>query len=269
MKLERKLEVGQLVSVRGTIFAVEPKDADYVVTVNFSTSPDGYDATDIPFHISIRLSHNEVVFNTKENNTWGAEEKAKLKWKPGSPIDLRVRLNENHFEVLADGVSYATYKYRVAIQQITYLFVDGPLSLEGVNWGGKHYPVPYETGLKGGFRTGQKLYVSGVVDAKPTRFHINLKTGDGDTALHFNPRFNDNEVVRNTQAAGEWQVEEKDGQFPFKKNTVFDIVFQYHPDQFQVFVNNNSFCTYEHRVKNPIEALEVDGDLELLSVQLV
>lgn len=60
------------------------------------------------------------------------------------------------------------------------------------------------------------------------RFSINLssKISDSrrDIALHFNPRFNQRCVVRNSLKNNAWAEEEKNNGMPFRKEAPFEIV---------------------------------------------
>ncbi len=58
------------------------------------------------------------------------------------------------------------------------------------------------------------------------RFHVDLVRGH-DVVFHFNPRFYENSVVRNTQLGGCWGPEERDGGFPFVQGRQFEVQ---HPD---------------------------------------
>ena len=71
------------------------------------------------------------------------------------------------------------------------------------------------------------------------RFAINLKcdeSDDGDIAFHFNPRFEEREVVRNTRVGGEWQDEEREqgDEFPFEKKDTFEIAINVKDEKFVV-----------------------------------
>ena len=61
------------------------------------------------------------------------------------------------------------------------------------------------------------------------RFTISLQAGPSrdprnDVALWFNPRFNENFVVRNTLQTGSWGSEERGGGFPFQKGAPTEVV---------------------------------------------
>ncbi|GMR41511.1 hypothetical protein PMAYCL1PPCAC_11706 [Pristionchus mayeri] len=48
-----------------------------------------------------------------------------------------------------------------------------------------------------------------------------------DIPFHFNPRFEHKVVVRNHAVKGEWnfEMEERSGGFPFKRNEIFTLEF--------------------------------------------
>lgn len=54
------------------------------------------------------------------------------------------------------------------------------------------------------------------------RFHIDFVKG-GDVVFHFNPRFHEQTVVRNSQLGGYWGPEERDGMFPFIQGRQFEV----------------------------------------------
>ena len=70
------------------------------------------------------------------------------------------------------------------------------------------------------------------------RFDINLcyhNSHKRDIAFHFNPRFNENAVVRNSMAGFTWGKEERrQPNFPFKKGEHFDIMIMVHSDKYVV-----------------------------------
>ena len=57
-----------------------------------------------------------------------------------------------------------------------------------------------------------------------------------DCALHFNPRFNQNCIVRNTMQSGSWGFEERDGGLPFAKGQLFEIIIMTTASSYQVCV---------------------------------
>lgn len=113
------------------------------------------------------------------------------------------------------------------------------------------------------------MYLYGI--PKGERFEVNLVGLNGDILFHFNPRFGDKQVVRNSSIGGQWGNEEREGPFPFKKDVGFDLVIVNEPYSIQLFVDDQRIGTYAHRTGNPdgdYAALRIAGDVELTGVEL-
>ena len=68
----------------------------------------------------------------------------------------------------------------------------------------------------------------------------------GDIALHFNPRFEQRVVVRNSRVGGAWQTEEReqtDNLFPFEKRDAFEMAINVKEDKFAVHYLVNALFT--------------------------
>eukprot|EP00914_Ancora_sagittata_P013257 GHVO01025790.1.p1 GENE.GHVO01025790.1~~GHVO01025790.1.p1 ORF type:complete len:399 (+),score=20.33 GHVO01025790.1:88-1284(+) len=134
--------------------------------------------------------------------------------------------------------------------------------------------IPLRHPLAGGLYPGRMIYVSGVPHSAGSEgFSINLKTGEGNNAViafHFNVRFNERAVVRNT-CSSHWGTEErKVPHFPFAPGLNFDIIIRCEAESLKVAVNNAHYIEYKHRVKdlNSIRLLEVVGGLRLTNVNV-
>ncbi|XP_023575612.1 galectin-9-like [Octodon degus] len=131
------------------------------------------------------------------------------------------------------------------------------------------HKLPHHVSIHGGLYPSRVITVSGIVLKNAQRFYINLCT-DSDIAFHFNPRFDENTVVRNTEIQGLWGTEERSLPFnmPFRQGYSFTVMITCQAECYSVSMDGKHLLDYAHRLKDlqSIVHLEVDGDLELNSV---
>ncbi|GMT31613.1 hypothetical protein PFISCL1PPCAC_22910 [Pristionchus fissidentatus] len=144
------------------------------------------------------------------------------------------------------------------------------MSISKIYWGGKYYPVPYENGLAGeGFAAGKALSIQAMPDMDCSRFYVNIAKWCSGIALHFNPRFDEKCVVRNSHIDGKWGKEERQGAFPLKAGVIFDLEIKNELNAFQILIDGEEFCSYTHRLE-PCElcTIQISGDVDILDIQL-
>uniref|UniRef100_A0A1I7XAU3 Galectin n=1 Tax=Heterorhabditis bacteriophora TaxID=37862 RepID=A0A1I7XAU3_HETBA len=212
-----------------------------------------------------------IVCNTFSKGEWGKEERKSNPYKKGDDIDIRIRAHDSKFQIFVDQASSATwYDHRVPLSSITHFSIDGDVLINHIHWGGKYYPVPYESGLAGeGLAPGKSLVIYGFPEKKGKRFHINLLKKNGDIALHFNPRFDEKAVVRNSLISNEWGNEEREGKIPFEKAVGFDLEIKNEEYAFQILVNGERFASFAHRLEpHELNGLQIGGDVEITGIQM-
>ncbi|XP_063793647.1 galectin-4-like [Pseudophryne corroboree] len=125
--------------------------------------------------------------------------------------------------------------------------------------------VPFQSAILGGITEGKRVTIQGQAHSHAKRFAINFVCYNNDIAFHFNPRFDEgNVVVCNTMQCKSWGSEERKSHMPFQRNTYFDIAITVHGHAFQVMVNGQHLLEYRHRVSyQTIQALQVSGDVSL------
>lgn len=263
-RLQERIEPGQTLTVKGRSFST----AD-VVGINFYRGSD-FENGDMIFHIAVRYSQKKIITNTKEHGQWGKEEIHKNPLKAGEKFDIRIRAHDTNFQVFINNEEFCTYDHRAPLSGIDHFEVKGDCELQHVHWGGRYYPIPFESGIMGGLLPDRRLTVYGIVNKNPNSFSINLKKVNGDIAFHFNPRFSHKEVVRNSNIGGNWGREEKEGKFPFEKHHIFDVEILNEQYSIQVYVNGEHFCSYAHRTDpHEITVIMVQGDLEVIGIVVV
>ncbi|KAM9826674.1 galectin-9-like [Syngnathus typhle] len=131
------------------------------------------------------------------------------------------------------------------------------------------FRVPYKAIISGRYKMGRLITILGTVCPNATRFSVNLNHPFG-IALHYNPCFNENVVVRNTKHGENWDSEERDGPMPFHKGQPFTLTICCKKDSFGILVNGMPAHTYRHRFTHLqlISELEIDGDISITSVKV-
>nr|CAD2160439.1 unnamed protein product [Meloidogyne enterolobii] len=235
-KLTEQFEPGQTLILKG-------KTAEDSVrfTINLHHASPDFSGNDVPLHISVRFDEGKIVYNTFAKGEWGKEERKSNPYKKGDDIDIRIRAHDSKFTIFADQKEIKEYEHRVPLSSVTHFSIDGDILVTHIHWGGKYYPVPYESGIVGeGFAPGKTMLIFGTPEKKGKRFHINLLRKNGDIALHFNPRFDEKAIVRNSLIANEWGNEEREGKLPLEKGIGFDLKIVNEEYAFQDFLERGT-----------------------------
>lgn len=121
--------------------------------------------------------------------------------------------------------------------------------------------------MAGGLYPGRNITIQGVVNHNADKFCINLRFNSG-VAFHFNPRFNENVVVRNSLLKEQWGQEERTGGMPFYRGQPFTVIIMCDTQCYKVMVNGALMFSYNHRhfLFQQIDILEVEGDMSLSAV---
>lgn len=223
----------------------------------------------VPLHMSIRFDQDKIVLNSFLGAEWGKEERYANPFKAGEPFDIRIRVHEDKFEIMANQHTLASFNHRREYTAVDHFQVLGDITLNAVQRYGHYFDMPFEGPFHGHpLQEGQRVHVHGVPKGD---FSINFLDENNDMVFHFNPRFSESAVVRNSQKDDEWGNEERElGEFPFAKGRVFDLVIHNEPYSLQIFMNGDRLCTFAHRVdpKSEYKSLKVDGDVDLLGIEL-
>ncbi|XP_030633134.1 galectin-9-like [Chanos chanos] len=254
---------------------------------------------DVALHFNPRYDSSSpyVVTNTYQGSKWGSEERTYQAPIPaGSPFTLMILAELNSYKISLNGAHLMEYRHRLPFTMVDTIFVDGMVEVNSIAFQNPpaYFPpqpgfptpipaqpayvapaygappvltIPYKTIISGGLYMGKNITINGMVNPDAKRFTFNLRCGN-DIALHYNPRFDENVVVRNSHLRGSWGSEERTGSLPFYKGQPFMVTISCNPHHYNIFVNGNQVHTYSHRVTNlhEITVLEVDGHVTLTSV---
>ncbi|XP_063287309.1 galectin-4-like [Pelobates fuscus] len=253
---------------------------------------------------------DHVVFNSFQSGSWGPEERRHdgFPLHKGRHFELVFIVNMGGYQVNVNGLPFYEYRHRIPIERVQCVHVDGDVTIQSLTvvggggymgggaatlpsfppgggqmpgfpggnlpiLGGPTYnpPVPYFGMMPGGLSSKRTVIVRGFVPMGAQKFVINFKvTSTNEIALHFNPRMNENAVVRNSLLRGSWGNEERNVPFnPFLPGQYFDISIRCGNHRFKIYVNGQHFCDYGHRYSafQMVDGLEIDGNVVLSLVQ--
>ncbi|XP_064157571.1 uncharacterized protein LOC135235715 [Anguilla rostrata] len=257
----------------------------------FAINFKGAEPGDIALHINVRFepSPGVVVFNTFRGGNWEQEERPDgMPFRQGEKFLLVISITAEGFQVNVNGRRFHFFKHRMPVETVGALSIAGDVSMKTVNMigggreGGQLHPslgrivvskIPHVGPVYGGLRSGLYLYFKGTVPQEIKRFHINLQYGQMkgcDKALHFNPRFEPEEVVVfNSFRNGSWEQEERPAEMPFTKGEDFELVFIITSEGYQVNVNGRQFYLFKHRMPvEQVNAIKIAGEVSMETVNL-
>jgi len=232
---------------------------------------------DIILHINPRLNDGQLVLNSAPGGGWGSEERKPLTIRRGHQFSLIVMVTDQSFKIAINNQHVADFRHRIPFNAAELVTVKGDVNLTQVQvypgMGGQHgqpWRFAKETPVSMNVFPGRVITISGRAASNATRFEFNLLTGNyngADVAFHFNPRFNQNEAVRNTCQGGAWGAEEKQGGFPIQPGQQFEIQIICYHEHYQVNCNGHPWFTYRHRIPyQQVQALQVKGDVHIDNV---
>ncbi|XP_052472719.1 galectin-9-like isoform X2 [Carassius gibelio] len=258
-----------------------------------------HSGADIALHFNPRYeSPGYVVHNTCQSRNWGSEErKYESPFPQGQTFTLQILVEQDKYKISTNGRHFMDYRHRVPYTQVDTVSVDGMVELNSIAFqnpagyiapqagyqpqyamppgcgfpaypSAPNYTIPYKTVINGGLYPGKNIVINGVINPNASRITFNLRYRSG-IAFHYNPRFDEKVVVRNTNQMENWGPEERSGGLPFQKGQPFQVTISCNPHHYNVFVNGKQAHTYKHRftMLHEIDILEICGDLQLSLVQ--
>uniref|UniRef100_A0A671R1V1 Galectin n=1 Tax=Sinocyclocheilus anshuiensis TaxID=1608454 RepID=A0A671R1V1_9TELE len=178
---------------------------------------------DIALHINPHYENDSahVMYNTYKNGTWGSEQST-----PDSPfVKDKLLFSWQH-----------DYEHHIPITQVNTISVDENIKLEFIATTVKHMIIQFLH-----ITPDKNIVIYGI----PNPDSINLRHRYG-VAFHYQCRFEENAVVRNTHENGSWGPEEKSEGIPFMQGQFFQAKISCKAEQYDVSVNGQQAHTYKH-----------------------
>lgn len=130
--------------------------------------------------------------------------------------------------------------------------------------------IPCVTSLPGGcLQVGSLIIIHGQPTFNSNRFSINLvHQGNMHCIFHFDARFDQGQVVRNTNfPSSTWGHEER-STLLFTRNKPFFMEIRCLQDRFMVAIDGNHYCEYSHRVSySQANTLQITGDVQVSMIE--
>nr|XP_009292173.1 uncharacterized protein si:dkey-151j17.4 isoform X3 [Danio rerio] len=119
------LKAGKGVFIQGAV----PAGSDgFVVNLKCGES----DGDDIAFQMKPQFISNFTAVNSRQNGSWGKEEKLDFPLKPGSSFDLNIAVNSEGYQVFLSGQEVGCFQHRISLERVNTLAVAGGVSLTNV-----------------------------------------------------------------------------------------------------------------------------------------
>ncbi|KAI2801156.1 hypothetical protein RDWZM_009563 [Blomia tropicalis] len=141
-----RLTPGSLIRITGTV-------SSYATTfaINLQCGPSVNPRDDVALHLSpVFTSPPRIVRNTIQSNRWGPEESfGGLPLSTGSSFEFLILIETSEFKIALNGNHFTEFHYRLPIERVTHIAVDGDctistIKLEGTPYSSASAPPPID-----------------------------------------------------------------------------------------------------------------------------
>ncbi|KAH9489413.1 hypothetical protein Btru_037651 [Bulinus truncatus] len=230
---------------------------------------DNFNKCDTALHFEIRFDERVVIMNHRVKGEWGSVEKhGGVIFKQGYILQLKLIVRKDAYQIVVNNTTF-TFSHRVAMEIVRYLSISGDVQVTKVSIPDVYkYTIPYCEAIPFTLTDGKEIIIEGAPTPICNRFVINLCNGTNfdtsDIILHFNPRFDDNQVVLTHKNKGQgYGPEERKVGLPFTRGVYIQMKILVKNDAYLIYVNNTTF-TFNHRVaKENVKYLHILGDITI------
>lgn len=203
----------------GHIFIISGKTVDGASVFDVNLASAKYEEADIPLHLSVHFHSESIVRNSLIDQEWGEEEVDENIMASPNPIvagwDFKVLImtTDDKFHIAVNDYPYCTYAYRLPIENIHTLLINGDMQKIFQVDHRRIFPSPWpilhediKRGPELSFDIPKQFYPGhvSVIHAIPSGNHngnfiIKLMKGASKREMfHFSARFNQRAVIVNS-----------------------------------------------------------------------
>ncbi|XP_026303486.1 galectin-7-like [Piliocolobus tephrosceles] len=91
------------------------------------------EGSDAALHFNPRLDTSEVVFNSKEQGSWGREERGPgVPFQRGQPFEVLIIASDDGFKAVVGDAQYHHFRHRLPLARVRLVEVGGDVQLDSV-----------------------------------------------------------------------------------------------------------------------------------------
>ncbi|KAJ8280295.1 hypothetical protein GJAV_G00052870 [Gymnothorax javanicus] len=286
------LKIGQTVYFQGSL----PEEiSSFSISLQYGHT----ETCDVALRFSAQFEPAEaVIFNHRKDEIWGTEEKLDgTPFHKGEHFEIVICITAEHCQVTVNGTVLHTFNYRISIEDVCAVRLDGNVSMETITVletqqvtvpGGDDSTITISPGdvtfieecyqvssyLEPipSLRPETTLYFQGAIPEEIDGFSIDLMCGesaDSNIAFHFNPLFKSSEVVFNSFYDNAWGQEERVPMKHFAKGQNFELLICIAANHFQVELGGEEFHKFQYRMDvAQVCAVKITGNVQMQTLNI-
>ncbi|GFS68240.1 galectin-4, partial [Nephila pilipes] len=132
--LPQHLQLGSLLRITGTV-----SSSATCFSINLQNGSNSYQRSDISLHLSpVFSSPPRVVRNSLENQQWGPEEShgPQFPFVVDQRFEILILAESDHFKIAVNGQHFTEFQYRLPLQNITHIAIDGDVTIDCIKFEG-------------------------------------------------------------------------------------------------------------------------------------
>lgn len=119
---------GKLVRIQGTVLPAANRFA-----INLQCGQ----RDDIALHVAPRFNENYITRNSLQNMAWGVEENhGHMPLARGHGFEIIILCDPTHYKIAVNGQHYTEFGHRIPYQRVTYLAIDGDVTVSLIQYEG-------------------------------------------------------------------------------------------------------------------------------------